>query len=196
MTSSRRTFVRRVATALSALAFAGRSKLAAMWPQAFSSPKALDGDMLRAVGVAVLPEELSESDRERAMGSFEVWLQGFRPNAEQRHPYGGWIIPYGPGDPEPRWAEQLRALEVDAQRTGPPFAEQSIAARRRLLETRIGDAGERFPAPASADHVAVGLMAHYFRSTEANNRAFGVVIDKMSCRSIFTAGDPPPPLGD
>ncbi len=197
MRSNRRTFVRGLAAAFSAIALAGRSRLAGLWPQISSSaPNALDGEILRAVGGAVLPEELSEADRERAIGAFEVWLRGFRPNAEQRHPYGGWIIPYGPGDPEPRWAGQLSALQTDASRSGGSFADLSIGDRRALLEAAIEDAGERFPAPADADHIAVALMAHYFASPEANDRAHGVVIDKMSCRSIFTAGDSPPPLPD
>lgn len=196
MTSSRRTFVRRVLTALSAVALTSRSKLAALWPWTLSSPRALDREMLRAVGGAVLPEELADDDRERAIGAFEVWLQGFRPNAEQRHPYGGWVIPYGPGDPEPRWSSQLDALETDARLSGDSFTNLTVAKRRSLIEAHVQDEGERFPTPAKADHVGVALMAHYFGSPDANNRCFGVVIDKMTCRSIFTAGDPPPPLAD
>ena len=207
MTPTRRGFLTRLASALSGL-LAARARGSGA-TAAFATPSSattrielgrperarrLDPTLLRAVGHAVLPEELGDDGRDRAVASFESWLAGFRPEAEGRHPYGGWVIPIGPGDPEPRWTRQLRALDDAARSDGLGFASRSVGERRRMIEAQLGGAASDLPSPAEAEHIAVGVMAHYFRSREANDRCFGRAIDKLSCRSIHTAGEPPPPV--
>jgi hypothetical protein len=152
----------------------------------------LDRALLRAIGDAVLPDSIGAAGRDRAIVAFEIWLQEFEPNAELVHPYGGWIVPYGPDDPSPRWAEQLEQLEHRTRdRSMSSFRDLSREDRRALLTEAIEDEGPDFPAPADAQHIAVALMAHYFASSDATNQCYGAAIDKLQCRVVATAGEKP-----
>ena len=105
-------------------------------------------------------------------------------------------MPYGPPDPEPGWTAQLDALDLAARaRYGSGFAELDRALRRTILDEQIADDGTGFPASSRARHVAVGLMAHYFGSSLANDRCYGRSIDRQTCRSTDDVSTPPPPLG-
>ncbi len=192
MTQDRRAFLKHSAAALSAASL-GAEGVSAAPP--IAPPRALDSLLLRAVGDAVLPEAIGPDGRETAVGAFELWLSGFQPVAELRHPYGGSAIPYGPPDPEPGWAAQLEALDLLAEaRWGSPFAAVSVERRRELLGEQIGVPSDGFPAPGRAQHVAVALMAHYFTSADAVDRCYGVRITKLECRSIDDVGERPTPL--
>ena len=193
MTPDRRTFLKHAGAAVSAGAVAGPD---ALEPAAGAARlRVLDATLLRAVADAVLPESLTDTEREDAVTAFEVWLAGFEPAAELRHPYGGDVVPYGPSDPQPRWSAQLEALDLVARaRHGSGFAELERSSRRTILDEQIDDEGGGFPAPARASHVGVGLMAHYFGSPVANDRCYGRRIDQQSCRSTEGVDAPPPPL--
>ena len=189
----RRTFLKHAGAAVSAGAIAG--------PDALTEPlkdaaRALDPVLLRSLGDAVLPESLTEEGREAAVVAFEVWLAGFQPVAELRHPYGGDVVPYGPPDPEPGWSAQLDALNLAAgARHGSSFAGLDRSQRRAILDQQVEDEGQDFPLPARARHVAVGLMAHYFGSPAANDLCYGRRIDRETCRSTDGVSQVPPPLG-
>ena len=201
MTPDRRSFFKRSAAVVSALMLGDEVK----WNEAAALPakripdvglsEALDSDLLRAIAVAALPESLESADLEQAVRSFERWWAAFEPNAELVHPYGGWIIPYGPEDRGPEWSEQLMKLERIAQeRFEVSFVRATVDQQRAILSEEISDQDASFPEPARAEHVAVALMAHYFRSVDANNRCYGLQIDKLTCRSIDTASQIPPTL--
>jgi hypothetical protein len=204
MTPDRRTFLRRSTAALSAGVLAGPE---ALDETARQSPerqrdlgtqvvRALDEALLRAVGDAVLPESLSADQREDAIASFELWLEGFDPVAELSHPYGGDVVPYGPPDPAPGWSAQLAALDLIADaRYQAPFGELDRGARRTLLQEQITDPGEGLPSTARARHIGAALMAHYFGSPVATDRCYGVAIRKLECRSNDNVGGRPPAVG-
>lgn len=199
MTPDRRDFLKRSAAIVSAVMLAdGTDALGADEGSGVSVPRrALDPDLLRATGEAVLPESLDPEGREDAVRAFELWWEAFEPNAELMHPYGGWVIPHGPPDREPEWSRQLAALEREAvARLGTPFAEATIEARRQILAEQVTDAGPEFPLPAYAEHVAVALLAHYYRSGDARNRCYGARIDPLTCRSTATVSALPPALGE
>ncbi len=195
MSTGRRDFLKTSTAAVTAAGLGGceRGDRSVSEPR---TPRRLHRELLRAIGDAVLPGAIGADGREKAIVAFEVWLQEFTPNAELVHPYGGWEVAYGPEDPSPRWAEQLDDLErLARQRSMASFGELSRDDRRTLIADAIEDAGPGFPTPAEAQHVAVALMAHYFRSTEATNQVYGVAINKLQCRVITTAGEKPPALG-
>jgi hypothetical protein len=195
MSPDRRTFLKRSAAVVSAAMIADGNRLSGAEQARTGRPAPLDPRLLRAVGEAVLPESLGAAGRERAIVVFETWWREFKPNAELVHPYGGWVIPYGPPDREPEWSAQLLQLDqLSTARWGTPFRDRPLAERRDLLGELITDEGPGFPEPARAEHVAVALMAHYFASPEAVNRCYGVAIDPMSCRTTTTAGQIPPPI--
>ena len=193
MTQDRRAFLKQSAAALSAASLGAEGASAAASP--IEPPRALDATLLRAVGDAVLPDSIGRDGREDAVGAFELWLSGFEPVAELRHPYGGWEIPYGPPDPEPGWSAQLEALDLLAEaRWGSPFAGLSVDRQREILGEQMGPPTAGFPAPGRARHIAIALMAHYFTSADAVDRCYGVRITKLECRSIDDVGERPEPL--
>ena len=194
MAHDRRTFLKRSAAAVSAASLGAQRAEAAEPPV---RQRALDRALIRGVGDAVLPESIGPEGREAAVAAFELWLADLEPVAELRHVYGGHEIPYGPPDPEPGWSAQLESLELLADaRWGSSFVELPIDRRRELLGEQMGGPPSGFPQPARAGHVALALMAHYFASADAVDRAYGVRIAKLACRSTDNVGERPPALGD
>lgn len=204
MTPDRRTFLKHSTAALSGGMLAGPEALYETPTQSAEGRRALgarvvralDAPLLRAVGDAVLPESLPANQREDAIASFELWLEGFDPVAELRHPYGGDVVPYGPPDPTPGWSAQLEALDLIADaRYQATFGELDRGARRTLLQEQITDPGEGLPSTVRARHIATALMAHYFGSPVATDRCYGVAIRRLECRSNDTVGGRPPAVG-
>ena len=154
----------------------------------------LPAHTLRAVGEAVLPAELGDEGRERAVAAFERWSDGLEPVAELAHPY---LVPetrYSGPDPRPGWAAQLQGLEKECRaRFGSELGEIAVAGRRKLLAGPVGQAGTGLGSPSNADHVAVALMAHFFRSPTATDLCYWRVIAKQQCRGVDGAlGEPVP----
>lgn len=163
-------------------------------------PAVLDRVRLRAVADAVLPSHLGDRGRVGIADGFLTWLGGYDPRAERSHGYGSasMEIRYLPPDPTPRWEAQLDRLDALArERFTGDFHELAVENRRVLLRRELaGEGGAGISSPEQSDHVAVALMAFYFRSPAAWNEALGARVDKWRCRSLATVGDKPPPLGN
>lgn len=189
MAESRRTFLKKSAATVAVVS------LPSCAPTAAESPDALASATLRAVGEAVLPEELGADGRERAVAAFELWSEGLEPVAEMAHPY---LVPetvYTGPDPRPGWAAQLSGLDIESgKRFGASFAEVGVPERRRILERHVRRAGPDFGRPENAAHVAVALAAHFFASPVATDLCYGRAIAKQQCRGLAGAGDEPAPL--
>jgi hypothetical protein len=157
----------------------------------------LEPGLLRALAEAVLPSELGEAGRDRAVATFREWLQDFEPVAELNHGYGTGELEYTAADPAPGWGAQLRALDLRARReTGRGFAELDAGERRALVRRQVpAERADRLPGVAEAPHVAVGLLAHFYRSPEANDLCHRAAIGRQSCRPLARSAQRPPPLG-
>lgn len=193
----RRSFLKRSATALSALALTRCAPDATGTAADQADARALPGDTLRAVAEVVLPGELDADERERTVRDFEAWLAGFRPVVEQNHGYGTSEISYGPPDPAPAWAAQLEALELEARRRHDTlFPELPAASREALIRSALDDLeGPGFPSPLRAGHVALGLMARYYESSAATDLCYRARIGERSCRGLEGTSQRPEPLG-
>lgn len=195
----RRTFLQRSGLALSALALGCEGS-----EDASSAPRAprpiLDPALLRAVASVLLPAEIGEQERERAVAGFERWVEEYEPVPERVHAYGSQEIRYGPADPAPRWAAQLEAIDVEARkRHGRGLTGLGAEERRRLVEGRLSDAPARLPGrpgALEAEQIEVGLLAWFFGRPAAIDLCYGRRIDGLSCRPLATSGDRPPPIGD
>lgn len=191
--SDRRDFIKRSAAAAAALGISGAEAAAG---QANAPP----AESLRAIGAAVLPAgDLGADGIERVVTDFEAWIDGFEPVAEMPHGYlnrGLASIRYGPPHPGPRWASQVEALELEANRRHhSTFAELSIEDRRTLIQGQLGrDELGRLPSPGQARHVAVGMMAFFYAGSEATDLCYGVSIGRFKCRGLATLGREPRPL--
>ncbi len=189
MAESRRTFLKQSAASVAAASLAGCA------PSAPEPNDALAPATLRAVGEAILPEELGEDGRERAVAAFELWSEGLDPVAEMAHPY---LVPetvYTGPDPRPGWVAQLRGLDVESgKRFGASFGEVGVPERRRILEPHVRRAGADLGRPANAGHVALALAAHFLASPVATDICYGRAIARQACRGLGGAGDEPAPL--
>ena len=207
MAESRRTFLKQSAATVAAVSLTGCAPGApgeagtevdgeALLRATGPTPVPLPGETLRAVGEAVLPDELGDDGRERAVRAFERWSEALEPVAELSHPYLVPEILYAGPDPRPGWAAQLEGLEKECRsRHGVSLADLDVAGRRELLARPLGEAGPGLGAPQSADHITLALMAHFFGSAIATDLCYGRAIRRELCRSIEGAEDEPAPLG-
>ncbi len=191
--SDRRDFIKKSAATAAALGISGAEVAVS---QANVPPAAT----LLAIGAAVLPvADLGPDGIDRVVSDFEAWIDGFEPAAEMPHGYlnrGLANIRYGPPHPGPRWAAQIEALELEAsRRLRSTFAELSIEDRRSLIQGQMGrDALDRLPSPGQARHVAVGLMAYFYASSEATDLCYRASIGRFKCRRLASLGREPRPL--
>ena len=191
MKTNRRTFFQWL-TSASAGVMASRS--AAEPAPALQAPDARpDTGLLLALGGAVLPSELGAAGIARVVAEFAAWVSEYRPGAELDHTYGTPEIEYTPEHPGPRWAEQLKSLDVESRRrAGKPFVDLSAERQRELIRAQIADApAADFPDPARAQHVAVGLLAYFTASPEATDLCYQAEIGKDTCRDLAASSARP-----
>jgi len=188
---SRRTFLTTLATALPAAALVRRAHALAVDDLA-ASPRAL-----LAVGEAVLPPELGRAGIAAAVADFQRWIAGYREKAELVHGYGTSSIEWSGPTPATRWMSQLDALDVSARRAGArSFAALPLERRRDMLRTEL-DAVKAASIPTvvgRAPHVALALLAHWYASADATDRAYRARIAKQNCRPLATSGRKPLPI--
>jgi hypothetical protein len=156
----------------------------------------LDSTLLTALAEAVLPGELGDIDTARVSRAFARWAEGYRPGAEQNHPYGSGTIRFAGASPVGRRRSQLDALQQSARsRFGRSFDAASLEQRRELVRVALADDRiDRMPSPLSAGHVAIALLSWYFASPEATDLCYRARINSNSCRPLGTAGREPLPL--
>ena len=167
---------------------------------AAGSPRELERTTLEAVGRIVLPKKaLGDDGISAVLDDFAGWLSGFEPVAELDHPYL-WTdeIAYGPPDPAPLWKSQLEALELEAtKRHEMRYSELSVEAQRAILDRQMPrDVGAELPYAGAAPHVAIGVLAYFYRTSKANDLGYGAAIEKQTCRGLDSGPDEPAPLGD
>lgn len=158
----------------------------------------LDPGLLRALSEVILPTELGEEGRELVTSEFVAWLKGYEPVPELMHSYGSQEIRYGPGDPAPRWASQLAAMDLEAhKRWGMGFGQVGRERRQDMVRRQLrGFDLQRLPAPIRAEHVATALLSYWLATPEATNRCYGRAIDPRMCRPLAASPEEPARLGE
>jgi len=156
----------------------------------------VDPSLLRALATVVLPTELNTTGVDQVTAAFLTWLEGYRPAAELNHDYGSGEIRYAGGHPAPGWNAQLQALNLEAQaRHLSSFTELSNEQRLELVAAALrGERVTEFPQPQYAYHVAVGLLAFYYATPEATDRAYRAEIGTNRCRPLGDAPNQPRPI--
>ncbi len=129
-----------------------------------------------------------------AVRGFMDWVEGFEPAAELDHPYLTGELRYGLPHPGPRWAAQLEAMDLESQRrSGLAFADLGAQQRRGVLERALrGGSSAGLPgSPAQADHVALGLLAWFYRTSQANDLCYRAAVGRHLCRGTASLPDEP-----
>ena len=158
--------------------------------------------VLEALAPLVLPaSSMTTETLARTLQRFAAWADDFEPVAELDHRYLSTDeIPYGPPDPRPLWRAQLEALETEAQKRHlQSFTALTVELQREMTSRAIDRAvsrepGTGLPRPEHAGHVAVALMAWFFRSSDANDLCYGKRIGRHECRGMRGVELEPRPL--
>lgn len=193
--NSRRMFMKTGAALASALAVPGCAPGTA---KETAETPAGRPETLRAVAGIVLPTgALGEApllEVQRVVEGFQKWLDELEPVAELDHAYIFTDeILYGPPDPAPLWTSQLEALELEAEkRHEASFAAIPREEQAAILRRQIPPGLTELPQPARAPHVALGLLAYFYQTSEANDLCYERAIEKTTCRGVDSGAVEPP----
>ena len=151
---------------------------------------------VRALGAALLPSELGRARTEIASDAFWRWMNGYREGAELLHPYGSPRISYAGPSPVLTWTNDLEALDAAARsKHGARFAGISVGNRQTLVRDALqGVKSDQLPNVASAPHVALGMLAHFYGSSEATDLCYRAQVGKNKCRPLAHNGRKPLPI--
>jgi hypothetical protein len=155
-----------------------------------------DRSLLDAVATAMLPESLGVDGITAATDRFVAWSDGYDPVAEEMHGYGYSDVRYLPADPAPAWRAQLAGLDQLTRRTRHTrFVQLSVAQRREVIAAALrNERGDRLPSPLGARHVVLALLGHWSSSPDGWNRALGVQVSPLTCRTLGDAVRAPLPI--
>lgn len=152
-----------------------------------------DEKTLGAIAEIVLP---SGCDRQAAVASFVRWIRSYHEGADMDHGYGFTRIRSTGPSPAKGYSGQFEALDAAARAAGAStFASAPLAARRTIIEKALADAKvDRLAQRPTGAHVAADLMAHYFRSADAEDLCYEAAIGRDSCRGLPGSDKAPAPL--
>ena len=152
--------------------------------------------ILRDVAATVLPSTIGSKGQNDAVDQFLRWIREYKEGVALSHGYGEpRLVKSGPS-PAASYTKQLVALQRDAQSRGGRFGALPLETRRQLLDDAFKAADIRnLPGRPDGRHVVADLMAHYFRSSEANDLCYNARIGRNTYRAIRVTTVRPQPLG-
>jgi hypothetical protein len=151
--------------------------------------------VLHDVAATVLPSAIGRSGQDDAVDNFLRWISEYQEGVALSHGYGEpRLVKSGPS-PAPRYAAQIDALQAAAKAKGARFGALPIDERRALLDEafKAADVGA-LPGRPDGKHVVADLMAHYFRSSAANDLCYNARIGRNTYRAIRVTTVRPQPL--
>lgn len=151
--------------------------------------------LLRDVADTVLPSGIGRNGQNDAVDSFLKWIRDYKEGVALSHGYGEpRLVKSGP-TPAPGYSTQLTALQAAAKSRAGRFGALPLAVRRELLDAAFTTAGIRtLPGRPDGRHVIADLMAHYFRSSGANDLCYNARIGRNTYRAIRVTTVRPAPL--
>lgn len=157
----------------------------------------LDRDDLLALAGALLPDEIDTQERAAIVDDLLRWLRDYHADAEMDHGYGFTRLRFTPPSPEPEFAADLEGLRQAARdQHGAELRTLTAAQVRDLVGASLAEVdAERpeLPGRTGAEHLALALLASYYDSPGAADRAYGVNIRREICRGVFTDVEEVPP---
>ncbi len=151
--------------------------------------------VLRDVASTVLPSVLGAKGQDEAVDNFLRWLRDYREGVPLSHGYGEpRLVRTGPS-PASGYGTQIAALQMAATERGGRFGALPLPARRAILDEAFAQAGiQSLPSRPDGQHIIADLMAHYFRSSAANDLCYNVRIGRHTFRAIRVTTVRPVPL--
>jgi hypothetical protein len=151
--------------------------------------------VLRDVATTVLPSAIGAKGQDEAVDNFLRWLRDYKPGVPLSHGYGEpRLVRTGPS-PAPGYGTQVTALQQAATARGGRFGALPLADRRAILDAAFKTAGvQNLPSRPDGRHVVADLMAHYFRSSAANDLCYNARIGRHTYRAIRVTTVRPRPL--
>jgi hypothetical protein len=151
--------------------------------------------LLRDVAATVLPSAIGSKGQNDAVDNFLRWIREYKEGVALSHGYGEpRLVKSGP-TPAPGYTKQLIALQQAAQSRGGRFGALPLDVRRQLLDEAFKAADVRnLPGRPDGKHVVADLMAHYFRSSAANDLCYNARIGRNTYRAIRVTTVRPPAL--
>lgn len=151
--------------------------------------------VLRDVAATVLPSAIGAKGQDQAVDNFLLWIRDYQEGVPLSHGYGEpRLVRSGPS-PAPGYAKQIAALQQSARESGGRFGILPLETRRALLDGALEAAGVRnLPSRPDGKHVVADLMAHYFRSSAANDLCYNARIGRNTNRAIQVTTVRPRPL--
>jgi hypothetical protein len=151
--------------------------------------------VLRDIAGTVLPSAIGRTGQDEAVDNFLRWIRNYREGVALAHGYGEpRLVKSGPS-PARGYARQVEALQAAAKARGGRFGALPLETRRALLEEAFTGAGVRnLPSRPDGKHVIADLMAHYFRSSGANDLCYDARIGRQTYRAIRATTVKPQPL--
>jgi hypothetical protein len=154
----------------------------------FAQPRELTPEaiaFLHEAAPTVLPASIGAAKVKTAVERFVIWTRGYREGVALAHGYGHPRLQKSGASPVPAYLAQLSSLESEARARGGRWSALDLETRRALLDAALVKAGVRnLPPRPLGQHVIVDLMAHYFRSSEANDLCYHALINREVCRPI------------
>ena len=151
--------------------------------------------VLRDVAATVLPSSIGATGHNDAIDNFLRWIREYKEGVALSHGYGEpRLVKSGP-TPAPGYSKQIIALQQAAQARGGRFGALPLEVRRELLDAAFKAADVRnLPGRPDGKHVVADLMAHYFRSSGANDLCYNARIGRNTYRAIRVTTVRPQPL--
>jgi hypothetical protein len=151
--------------------------------------------VLRDIAGTVLPSAIGRKGQDEAVDAFLTWIRQYKEGVALSHGYGEpRLVKSGP-TPAPAYAKQIAALQQAAQSRGGRFGALPLEVRRELLDAAFKAAEVRsLPGRPDGKHVVADLMAHYFRSSAANDLCYNARIGRNTYRAIRVTTVRPAPL--
>ena len=141
--------------------------------------------LLRDVAGTVLPSAIGRKGQDDAVDRFLKWIREYKQGVALSHGYGDpRLVKSGPS-PAAVYAKQISTLQQAAQARGGRFGALPLEVRRELLDAAFKSADVRnLPGRPDGKHVVADLMAHYFRSSDANDLCYNARIGRNTYRAI------------
>jgi hypothetical protein len=141
--------------------------------------------VLRDVAATVLPSAIGSQGQDEAVDRFLLWIRDYKEGVPLSHGYGNpRLVRTGPS-PAPGYAKQIAALQQTARERGGRFGILPLETRRAILDEAFRAANvQNLPARPDGRHVVADLMAHYFRSSAANDLCYNSRIGRNTNRAI------------